>query len=900
MNHIIKQQVIEVMIEDQAIARELQDELSYVYQRKVVPYMSKICDEFDVEDKIIRIDQIDIDIGNIPFEKIREEFPDRVWKAFEEQIRMRVFNATAEDTGIYPEDRTISQGHSDLEVLVHFLRFGAFVWNTSERPPSLKMLFSKLLVNHPGELKKALAIELKNQRARKRIIYQFDEETIRRMLSLLCTLTEGMIQNLAHDYETVLQNIESGAKEIAKPRESLWDCLMEWSLSRPRGPSLNTDDIESFNRILTNHLSWKKEQSAQENSTDATALEQILLEKAAEGYYFQTRALNRWVSLKTETMSDEVFSAKDPLITEGEAVTEVSVGDQQTKEEDSFNDLIDQAGNSEEAEDSERSDFPDSQEGPQTQDHGTGSKDALPESSLIPDHEKSTNESDKGSTGITTGIESVLPKEVDPLERYDDNQTEAHHDITSDQTTNEPEFENKTESVQDQSIPTPSDQAHTPRDTDASIVEEEAEKADHGEEIERQHEKSITNDTTEGQFTSDEHSASRSSESDQLTGSASPEKRANTEEDKVKETSQAAIGPGKEEVAEDHQSFDIKEKIKKSARSESFRSEDEQRTISRPDVGKEAPEYEDLPSQSKDSENKQDAREVDWPIEKGQDKNAESTGIVSKGKGSESSLDKPSQSTTQEATLPQEKSKEEDPSQLQKTSKTTESGAQEKAENQSSQSEEQPDSEHSSIATDPTIHSETALEASAPAEESNSIANQSRWLNKPAGVLDEAYIDNAGLVLLWPYLPTLFKGMQWMEDDKFLSEELQFRAIHFLQFLVTGDEPYEEPALALNKLLCGLAIEDPVPSKMAFSEEEEAEAINLLEVVLKHWEVMKGTSVHGLQEAFLQKQGVLKKELNGWKLLIERSTIDILLEKLPWSYNVIKLPWLDQIIYVEW
>lgn len=828
MNHIIKQQVIEVMIEDQAIAREVQDELSYVYHRKVVPYLSKICDEFDVEDKIIRIDQIDIDIGNIPIEKIREDFPERIWRAFEEEIRKRVFNAMAEDTGIFPEDRTISQGHSDLEVLVHFLRFGAFAWNTSERPPSLKILFSKLLVNHPGELKKALAIELKNQGARKRIIYQFDEETIRCMLSLLCTLTEGMIQNLAHDYQTLLQNIESGANGMTKSREAVWDSLMEWSLSRPRGPSLHTDDIESFNRILTKHLSWKKERSTQKDSADTKALEQILLEKAAEGHYFQTGALNRWVSLKTNTMSDEVSATKDPLTIEGEAVPEASVGDQQTKEEDSFNDLIDQAGNSEEAEDSERSDFPDSQEGPQTRDHGTGSKDALSETSSVPDHERrSTNKGDKGSTATTTGIESAQPGETDALERHDSNQTEAHHDIASDQTTNEPEFENKTESVQDQSIPTPGEEVHTPRDADASIVEEEAEKADHGEEIQRQHEKSIINDTTE------EHLASRSGKSDQLSESASPEKRANIEEEKVEEISQAAIGPGNEKVAEDHQSFDSQEKIKKSARSES-------------------------------------------------------------------SLEKHSQSTNQEATLPQEKSREEDPSQLKKTSKTTESGAREKTGNQSSQSEEQPDSEHSSVATDPTIHSETALEDSAPAEESNYIANQSRWLNKPAGVLDEAYIDNAGLVLLWPYLPTLFKGMQWMKDDKFLSEELQFRAIHFLQFLVMGDEPYEEPALALNKLLCGLAIEDPVPSKMAFSEEEEAEAINLLEVVLKQWEVMKGTSVHGLREAFLQKQGVLKKDFNGWKLLIERSTIDILLEKLPWSYNVIKLPWLDQIIYVEW
>ena len=81
-------------------------------------------------------------------------------------------------------------------------------------------------------------------------------------------------------------------------------------------------------------------------------------------------------------------------------------------------------------------------------------------------------------------------------------------------------------------------------------------------------------------------------------------------------------------------------------------------------------------------------------------------------------------------------------------------------------------------------------------------------------------------------------------------------------------------------------------------------ADGLIKAAIGYWTVLKNTSPEGLRETFLRRSGKLsnRAEGEGWRLQIERKTVDILLEKLPmgWSYSVIKLPWMAEMVFVEW
>ena len=161
-------------------------------------------------------------------------------------------------------------------------------------------------------------------------------------------------------------------------------------------------------------------------------------------------------------------------------------------------------------------------------------------------------------------------------------------------------------------------------------------------------------------------------------------------------------------------------------------------------------------------------------------------------------------------------------------------------------------------------------------------------------------IANAGLVILWPYLETLFTTLGYLEDSKFINTELQEKALGITQYLVTGEEYMEEHKLLLNKIFTGRPLGMPVRSRFYFSELEKQECDQLLHSVIRNWPVLKNTSIAGLRETFLERTGRLQIKENECFLRIERSGVDVLLDQLPWTLNVIRFPWIKQILYVEW
>jgi hypothetical protein len=163
------------------------------------------------------------------------------------------------------------------------------------------------------------------------------------------------------------------------------------------------------------------------------------------------------------------------------------------------------------------------------------------------------------------------------------------------------------------------------------------------------------------------------------------------------------------------------------------------------------------------------------------------------------------------------------------------------------------------------------------------------------------YVRYAGSILLHPFLAEFFGRVRLLDDRKqFASATALFRAIHVLHFMVTGNESPEEPLTLWFKVLCGLPLETPLPKYLFLSPEEKGEAEGLLTAVISHWTKLGNTSPAGLRETFLQRDGKLTRQDQGWLLHVERKSLDILLGYLPWSLSVVRLPWLEAPIYVEW
>jgi hypothetical protein len=163
-----------------------------------------------------------------------------------------------------------------------------------------------------------------------------------------------------------------------------------------------------------------------------------------------------------------------------------------------------------------------------------------------------------------------------------------------------------------------------------------------------------------------------------------------------------------------------------------------------------------------------------------------------------------------------------------------------------------------------------------------------------------ALVDNAGLVLLWPFLPRFFAELGLVDGGVFVGERQRERAVQLLHRVATGDTDTPEHRLLLNKLLCGFVLEEPVAGSIVLSEGEAREIDELYDSVLHNWQAVGSTSAEGLRASFLQRDGVLSRQELGWNLKVARLAYDVLLDRLPWGIGLVMLPWMLEPLVVEW
>jgi hypothetical protein len=171
-----------------------------------------------------------------------------------------------------------------------------------------------------------------------------------------------------------------------------------------------------------------------------------------------------------------------------------------------------------------------------------------------------------------------------------------------------------------------------------------------------------------------------------------------------------------------------------------------------------------------------------------------------------------------------------------------------------------------------------------------------------AGALDEEgiFIVNAGTVLLHPFLKSLFDRVGLINGSAFIDGHTQETSLYLIHYLGTGQIEAKEFELTLAKVLCSYPLQKPVEPAGSLSPEIVSEADMLLEAAISQWEILKNTSVTGLREGFLQRPGKLFSRNGNLYLQVEKSSIDVLLDYLPWNLSMIMLPWMKDILRVEW
>lgn len=169
----------------------------------------------------------------------------------------------------------------------------------------------------------------------------------------------------------------------------------------------------------------------------------------------------------------------------------------------------------------------------------------------------------------------------------------------------------------------------------------------------------------------------------------------------------------------------------------------------------------------------------------------------------------------------------------------------------------------------------------------------------PADEAEAVYLPCAGMLLLHPFLGTLFRERELLEDRHFASDATRQRAAQLLGYLATGRADTPEYQLGMAKLLTGIDADAPIDS--AWLDEADITACDaLLTAVLGHWTALRSSSATWLRSQFFLREARLDVVDGGHRVTVERRAQDVLLARLPWGFGVISLPWLPEKIFVQW
>ena len=256
--HIIKKLIIELNLSSQEGAFELQNEVSRIYRHKVLPLIDDLLSQFSDSDTIHRVNSLEINLGNIDINNLEQELIEKIIEEIQQQLedkfssQTEILTTTVNQTDISPSSEKYvgnsnnfsSQKYHDfknlqtsdvennrasqLEIFSYFLQTGTLPWWTENfSKQELEEFGDRLITNSPDGVKSIILESLKNAKQLQRLIYQFSDAILLKIVGLFSTDLVKFIADYNTDIKYLFKQLEE-TKNIpeAKLRLEKWQGIL--------------------------------------------------------------------------------------------------------------------------------------------------------------------------------------------------------------------------------------------------------------------------------------------------------------------------------------------------------------------------------------------------------------------------------------------------------------------------------------------------------------------------------------------------------------------------------------------------------------------------------------------------------------------------------------------------
>lgn len=188
LNHVIKNQVIELHYTKNDSIDHWDSKVRELFHTKILPGFNEICENMDLQNKIVSIDKLNIDLGTIRPDDLNSRFADIVINAMDSELRNhRVFRDIDDIKHLSDKVIVKSLASSIGEHLVFFLEKGHMPWEIFNISwDEFEELLGRFFENSDeNEIRKLYNQIQQNQFYVKRIATQFSTNLISKIESAL-------------------------------------------------------------------------------------------------------------------------------------------------------------------------------------------------------------------------------------------------------------------------------------------------------------------------------------------------------------------------------------------------------------------------------------------------------------------------------------------------------------------------------------------------------------------------------------------------------------------------------------------------------------------------------------------------------------------------------------------
>ncbi len=227
-------------MQNEDFARSLYTRWEQFYPRNVERVAGEVLDKLRVKNEELRIEKLELDLGNIPEEDFDEQFPLRFREKLEEAViqwrvesgELRVSRPLSTLNSQLSTEKPLSTLHSQFSILRHFLLHGSLPWYAARECGDIGRLFLNVLRENAGELKKFLQTCGHYTSLQQRLVYQLGDPELEKGVHLLAPGAGVFIVAYVRFLHAKYSETEQPQATRSNHRDAVWQVVYAYLLTQ--------------------------------------------------------------------------------------------------------------------------------------------------------------------------------------------------------------------------------------------------------------------------------------------------------------------------------------------------------------------------------------------------------------------------------------------------------------------------------------------------------------------------------------------------------------------------------------------------------------------------------------------------------------------------------------------